>query len=141
MRFAPRIPLGSIKDDYVLGVLCRKAGLIQYAKKTLPNLFANSTRRQVFSGGVDDASDYSYSDIAKELWFLRQGSTEVFDWTVSRAVGDYGFRCIIRAIDGYNPGDKPRVDERESIRDMMQLLNRLSESGGVRRSHVEDSDD
>lgn len=89
-----RLTFFRFNDDYVLGVVCAKTGLIRYALNNLPSLRHDRERKALFNYGAKDAINCKLEDIAQELSWLRNCNPVLFDQLVSKKVGSEGLKKI-----------------------------------------------
>ncbi len=87
METGRRINIGGINDDYVLGVLCEKTGLADYARESMPSLETDEDRGRLFALGMQDADGCALEDIAIELERARRKNPGLFDLIVRQSVG------------------------------------------------------
>lgn len=94
-----RLNLGGIGDDYVLGVLCSKLGLIDYALRQLAGIVDNEERTELFYLGINDAPDCELHDLARDFYKLRKKDTRQFDRIVSGTIGRDGLADVLEVIE------------------------------------------
>jgi hypothetical protein len=94
-----RLNLGSIGDDYVLGVACAKLGLVKYALETLGGLTSNKDRLGLFYRGVEDAAGCELSDLARDFWQIRKKNKYSFDMMVRGNIGRAGHAAVLEVIE------------------------------------------
>ena len=74
-------------DDYTMGIFCSKTGLIDYARKCIKFFRTDGYKKQLFEKGIRDADNFTFDDIAFEIYELRlagRHGAEAFDKFVER---------------------------------------------------------
>ena len=99
VKKATRINIGAIDDDYVLGILCEKAGLVAYAKRSLVGIDGEGERARLFDQGVEDADQCTLRDIARELWMIRWRNPRLFDGMVGAGIGKEALAEIVEVAE------------------------------------------
>lgn len=114
-----RLNLGNFSDDFVLGIVCAKTGLVSYALKTLKVIANFKKRRNLFMCGVRESEEYPLEDIAQDLWETRQDNPKTFDSLVLSKIGKEKFEKIKEAI-----ANRPKHKHSfEVINELERLLN------------------
>ncbi len=98
-----RINLGGISDDYVLGVVCAKTGLADYARRNMAGLTTDPDRNRLFELGMADADECSAEDVASELARARKKNPGLFDAMVRDLAGREQLAEIHSAIRSHVP--------------------------------------
>lgn len=79
------------KDYYSLGIFCQKTKLVEYARRALSCLRSDTEESRLFFRGVSEGDTFSFSDIAYEVYQMRQLTGDRFDaFIYSKA----GFRVL-----------------------------------------------
>jgi hypothetical protein len=94
-----KLNFGGFADDFILGVVCAKIGLVKHALENLESIRDNKGRLELFNYGVKDAANCRLEDLAQDLWELREQGTRIFDVMVLKSVGKNKFKEIKRVID------------------------------------------
>jgi len=117
MNVKNRLKLGSIGDEYVLGIICRMTNLTEHAKLTLNKLFDDDDRRTLFERGLDDARRCELADISSELLRLRRLNGKLFDRKIVEYSGMRVWGKIIKIIYYENHLTQQQRRERTAIRE------------------------
>jgi len=94
-----RLKLGVVGDDYVLGAVCKKLGLVKYAISNLIGMTRNASRLELFYRGVEDAAGCDLSDLARDFWKIRRTRPIIFDMMVRGTIGNEEHAKVIEVIE------------------------------------------
>lgn len=115
-----RLYLGALPDDFVIGVMCAKTKLIEYALK---NSKMSEERRRLFDAGVAWAVNCTTDDVAREMWYLRNRSSELFDKLLKDRLTYSEYGDVMRAIRHYKPHSRKK--DRVAIEGLMAELSEM----------------
>ena len=94
-----KINFGFFADDFILGVVCAKIGLVKHALNNMESIRRNRERLKLFNHGVEDAVNCKLEDLAQDLWVLRERGPNLFDTMVLKSVGRQRFKKIRLVIE------------------------------------------
>lgn len=116
-----RLILSQIGDDWLLGIVCEKAGLVEYARCSL-QIEEDEERIRLFEQGISNAWRYKLEDVANELWMIRNKTPRLFDLLVCRTMGSEHMREIHMVITRRKKRNSSA--EREIIMDILSQIFR-----------------
>jgi hypothetical protein len=87
IRKNKRINLAQTGDDFVLGIICEKLRLVQYAYNHLSGLARNPSRVRLFELGRKDGASTPWKLIATDIYKIRVRGAKFFDRMVCPKIG------------------------------------------------------
>ena len=106
------ILFNSWSDLYTLGIFCKKTNLIDFARKSLSRLRKDTEERRLFNRGINDAHNWTFSDIALSIRQVRDLTGERFDSVVYEQTDFKTLLEIKEAVEEAQDWETPELVER-----------------------------
>ncbi|RLC98429.1 MAG: hypothetical protein DRI46_11365 [Chloroflexi bacterium] len=106
------------KDYYTLGIFCQKTNLVEYARTGLSVLRRPCEEAKLFDMGIADADEWTFRDIAFEIFQIRELTGSRFDSFIYEQAG---FRVLLEIKEAVK--DAHDWETEEQIKTGLEFVN------------------
>ena len=124
-----RLKLSKVSDDYILGIMCEKLGLVGVAKENLVWLKrVTGERTRLFKMGQADADLMSLWDIQDAMVKVYNAGEEVFLGCVKPSMRKEVLRIVTSPLPRYD-----NLDKVGGVQRTISILNEMSDEARMKR--------